>query len=59
MKKIEINGLHFVVAIISIVLFAGWLPLWKFLFIFLLGQLTAIYLTSFTDWLKEVESHDE
>lgn len=57
--KIEINGLHFLVGIISIVLFAGWLPLWPTIFIFLLGQFAAIYLTSFTDLLKEAESHDE
>lgn len=43
--KIEINGLHFTALAITIFLWIVWLPTWPSLFVLILGQVAATYIT--------------
>jgi hypothetical protein len=57
--KININGNHIVAAVIALLVWVFLLPAWPSLFVFILGQCAATYLTSFLEELNEAESHDQ
>lgn len=43
--KLEINGLHISAAAVAVVLYLAFLPTWPALFVFILGQFAATYIT--------------
>lgn len=51
--KIQINGLHIAAAVISVLVWVFWLPAWPSLFIFVIGQCAATYLSRVVDYIRE------